>query len=69
MYSFEAVLGAPSGAVELFKAGCEIEIGPGDEGAICMGFAEIGAMPISILGARYFAGSLLNFVLQPWQQK
>jgi hypothetical protein len=38
-------------------------------GAICIGFDEAGAMPISFPEAKYFAGSALNFTWHPGQQK
>ena len=67
VYSFEAALRTAPGIAAIFTTGCGAPWVAA--GAICTGCADMGAIPTSALGIRYFAGSALNFSLQPAQQK
>jgi hypothetical protein len=71
--AFGATTGAWAAAIDASCLGCVETTTTGPElegvGMIWTGRADMGAMPISVFGARYFAGSALNFCWQPWQQK
>jgi len=51
----------------IFAGGCAAP--SGTAGAMWIGLADIGEIPMSVFGIRYLAGSALNFSLQPEQQK
>src|SRR5579862_6961008 len=67
VYSSEMGLLAARGTNAICTSCCETRWGAAE--AICAGCREIGAIPTSVLGIKYLAGSALNFVLHPAQQK
>jgi len=68
VYSFEVFEIVGEIGATAFGATCASgERGGG--GATCKGFDVAGAIPTSIFGIKYFAGSAQNFSWQPRQQK
>ena len=70
VYSFVADFDAEVGPGNLFPAACDATGTPAVvTPEICTAPVELGATPAGFFGNRYFAGSKLNFSLQPPQQK